>query len=182
MDSAQGIVRLEPDEADSILALPRAEVGLLSAIASRARVEGADAARRKAAPAPTTKRTGIMHMRRAPAFTYAMQIEGAKQSAIKIGWAFDWLQRERTFNHAAMPAIGGLRYNTKLHQLFNTARDAFRMEQWLLRRFANRLHANNIEIVTPLTLTELQSAWTDYLVHADRCRRWLLQRDVEGGN
>lgn len=71
MDTAQGIVRLEPDEADSILALPRSEVGLLSAIAARARVERADAARRKAAPAPTTKRTGIMHMRRAPAFTYA---------------------------------------------------------------------------------------------------------------
>ncbi|MFK4874965.1 hypothetical protein [Novosphingobium sp. ZW T3_23] len=111
-----------------------------------------------------------------------MQIEGAKQSVIKIGWAFDWLQRERTFNHAAMPAIGGLRYKTKLHQLFNTARDAFRMEQWLLRRFSNRRHANNIEIVTPLTLTELQSARTDYLVHADRCHRWLLQRDVEAGN
>lgn len=40
MDTAQGIVRLEPDEADSILALPRTEVGLLSAIAARARWTG----------------------------------------------------------------------------------------------------------------------------------------------
>jgi hypothetical protein len=171
MDSAQGIVRLESSEADSILALPRTEVGLLSAIAARARVAGADAARRKAAPPPTTERTGIMHMRRAPAFTYAMEIQGAKHSAVKIGWAFDWLQRERVFNHAALPVIGGLRYKAKLHQLFDTARDAFRMEQWLLNRFDDRRHVNNIEIVTPLTLAELQSDWTDYLVMVRRQAR-----------
>ena len=47
MDSAEGIVRLESSEATSILALPRTEVGLLSAIADRARVEGVDAARCK---------------------------------------------------------------------------------------------------------------------------------------
>lgn len=168
MDSAQGIVPLEPSEETSILALPRTEVGLLSAIAARARVEGADAARRKAAPPPTTERTGIMHMRRAPAFTYAMEIQGAKQPAIKIGWAFDWAQRERALNHAAMPAIGGLRYKTRLHQLFHTAKDAFRMEQWILRRFDHRRHASNVEVVTPLTLDELQSAWTDYLMMVRR--------------
>jgi hypothetical protein len=168
MDSAQGIVALEPEEEGAILALPRTEVGLLSAIAARARVEGSDAARRKAAPPPTTERTGIMHMRRAPAFTYAMEIQGADRPAMKIGWAYDWSQRERGFNHAAMPAIGGLRYKTKLHQLFGTARKAFSMEQWLLQRFDSRRHANNVEILVPLTLEEIQRAWTDYLLMSRR--------------
>lgn len=168
MDAVQGIVALEADEAARILALPRSQVGLLSPIAARARVEGADAARRKAAPPPTTQRTGIMLMRRAPAFTYAMEILGAKEPAIKIGWAFDWSQRERTFNHTAMPAIGGLRYKTELHHLFDTAREAFRMEQSLLARFDQRRHPHNAEIVTPATLDDVKVAWIDYLVSLRR--------------
>lgn len=168
MDAAQGIVALDDEDAARILALPRTEVGLLSAIAARARVDGADMARRKAAPPPTTQRRGVMHMRRAPAFTYAMEVQGAKQSAFKIGWAFDWSQRERTFNHAAMPDIGGLRYKTKLHQIFSTAREAFRMEQWLLRRFDHRRHPHNVEILTPISWDEVQRAWMDYLLMARR--------------
>lgn len=168
MDSAQGIVPLGPAEASAILALPRSEVGLLSSIAARARVEGASAARRKAAPPPTTERRGVMHMRRAPAFTYAMIIEGARADAFKIGWAFDWEQRERHFNHSSMPALGGLRYKTRFHQLFATARDAFRMEQALLRHFDGRRHRDNVEIVSPLTVDELDRAWIDYLVALKR--------------
>ncbi|MGI4876437.1 MAG: hypothetical protein ACRYG4_03005 [Janthinobacterium lividum] len=85
MDSAQGIVPLEPSEEASILALPMSEVGLLSAIAARARVEGADAARRKAAPPPATERTGIMHMRRAPAFALCDGNTGCKATGDE-GW------------------------------------------------------------------------------------------------
>jgi len=168
MDAVQGIVRLDSVEAARILSLPRIEVELLSPISARARVEGAEAARRKAAPPPTTRRAGVMHMRRAPAFTYAMAIVGAEKPAVKIGWAFDWMERQRTFNHAAMPAIGGLRYKTELHQLFATAREAFHMEQWLLERFDKQRHPHNIEIVTPATIAEVQKAWTDYLVLARR--------------
>jgi hypothetical protein len=168
MDAAQGIVPLQPHEADAILALPRTEVALLTSAAARARIEGSELARRKGAPPPTTTRRGIMHMRRAPAFTYAMEISGAATPAVKIGWAFDWSRRERGFNQAAMPGLGGLRYRTKLHHLFDSAHDAFRMEQWLLRRFANRRHAHNGEIVVPITMREVEDAWLQYLAVARR--------------
>ncbi|HEU0098744.1 MAG TPA: hypothetical protein VFQ67_08195 [Allosphingosinicella sp.] len=164
MDSAQGIVLLDDADARAILALPRTEVGLLSSVAARARVEGADIARRKATPPPTTQRRGIMHMRKAPAFAYAMEIVGAAKPAVKIGWTFNWIQRERQFNHKAMPALGGLRYKTRLHHLFGTAREAFGMEQALLRRFDALRHGDNIEILTPVGMAEVDRAWADYLV------------------
>jgi hypothetical protein len=164
MDSAQGIVLLDDFEARAVLALPRTEVGLLSSVAARARVEGVDIARRKAAPPPTTERRGIMHVRRAAAFTYAMEIVGAAKPAVKVGWAFDWMQRERHFNHSAMPALGGLRYKTRLHHLFATARDAFGMEQALLRRFGALRHSSNVEILAPMSMAEINRAWTDYLI------------------
>jgi hypothetical protein len=50
------------------------EVMLLAPVRAVARVEGEDVARRRAAPSPTTRRTGVMHFRRAPAYTY--EIEG----------------------------------------------------------------------------------------------------------
>lgn len=164
MDSVQGIVVLTEAETAAILGFPRTEIGILGPVAARARVEGVDAARRKAAPPPTTTRTGIMHMRRAPAFTYAMELVGAQVSAIKIGWAFDWKTRQRQFNHASMPTIGGVRYKTFLHHLWNTAEAAFRMEQTLLRQFDNRRHSANNEVVIPLAKEELEHAWTDYLI------------------
>jgi hypothetical protein len=125
MDAAQGIVPLSQDESDAVLALARVPVPLMSPFRARTRVEGIETARRRAAPPPSTKRAGVMHMRRAPAFTYAMKIEGATVPAFKFGWAFDWKQRERQFNQAAMPIIGGLRYQTVFHEIWETAFDAF---------------------------------------------------------
>lgn len=112
-----------------------------------------------------------MHMRHAPAFTYAMRIEGASASAFKIGWAFDWKQRERQFNQTAMPAIGGLRYRTVLQELWDAAFEAFRMEQVLLRRFNSVRHAQNIEVVSPLIESELLRVWTDYVWERRRAVR-----------
>lgn len=163
MDSAQGIVPLLEREAGQILALPREPVGLRRAVKASARVEGEEAARRKGAPPPTTTRTGFMHMRRAPAFTYVMAIEGASVPAFKIGWAFDWKQRERQFNQAAMPAIGGLRYKTVFKELWQTANEAFRMEQSLLRDFDSNRHPSNSEIVSKISVETVQQAWIDYL-------------------
>ena len=40
----------------------------------------------------------------------------------------------------------------------------FRMEQALLRHFDGRRHRDNVEIVSPLTVNELDRAWIDYLV------------------
>lgn len=171
MDSAQGIVPLLADEAGPILALPREPVELLRPARAEARMSGLDAARRRRAPPPTTKRTGIMHMRRAPAFTYAMAIEGGRLPSVKIGWAFDWQQRERHFNQAAMPDLGGLRYRTILYELWDTAMDAFRMEQALLRIFDSRRHPRNREIIAPLDSKTIEETWINYLATRRHRRR-----------
>src|SRR6185312_4885786 len=129
MDAAAGIVPLLADETDTIMALPKRPVELLMPVRARARVEGLDAARRRGAPSPTTHRTGIMHMRRAPAFTYCMAAESAFQVSFKVGWAFDCASRQRQFNLYAMPSLGGIRYITRLHRLWGQAKEAFEMEQ-----------------------------------------------------
>ncbi len=168
MDAALGIVPLTDDEGERVLALRRRGVELLLPVRARARVEGAEAARRRAAPPPTTKRSGVMHMRRAPAYTYCMEVEGAEQHAFKIGWAFDYEVRERQFNQSSLPQIGGLRYRTRLHHLWDTARDAFAMEQALLRRFDDQRHPANREIVVGITYDDMLAAWTNRLA---RCTR-----------
>ena len=115
-------------------------------------------AKRKAPP-PTTKRAGVMHMRRARAYTYAMRIRGADGLAFKIGWAFDFHQRADRFNHASMPDLGGLKYEPVWYHLWDTARLAYHMEQRLLAHFADHRHPVNNEIVIGVTENELGSAW-----------------------
>jgi hypothetical protein len=117
-----------------------------------------------------------MHLRRAPAFTYAMRLEGATTSAFKIGWAFDWKQRERQFNQAAMPAAGGLRYRTVYHEIWETAFDAFRMEQALLRHFDSARHPQNREVVSAVGEDKLLAAWIRCLQATKQTRQ--LQTEV----
>jgi hypothetical protein len=140
MDSASGIVTLTDEEAQRIERLPKMEVPLLAPVRAVARVEGEDVARRRAAPPPTTRRTGVMHFRRAPAYTYAMKIEGAAAMSFKVGWAFDYRMRERDFNLSSLPQLGGLRYRAALHHLCDTARAAYRMEQKILTKFDTQRH------------------------------------------
>jgi len=147
MDAASGIVPLTGDEIDAILKLPRKEVEILAPIRARARIEGEEKARRRGAPPPTTTRRGIMHMRHAPAYTYVMAIRGAPIESFKIGWAFDYRARQRTFNVAALPELGGLKYETRLQHLWDTAQQAFKMEQELLQQFDSTRHRSNREIV-----------------------------------
>lgn len=173
MDAALGIVQLTEDEAAAILTLPRVAVPLLRPVRAAARVEGAEAARRRAAPPPTTTRTGVMHLRRAPAYTYAMRVENNRQSAFKIGWAFDWRQRMQQFNQAALPTLGGVRYSIVLAELWNTAIEAFRMEQSLLRQFDSLRQSENVEVVAPLLYDDLETAWKIYVQHARRVPRRL---------
>ncbi|MEI2387848.1 hypothetical protein [Breoghania sp. JC706] len=92
-----------------------------------------------------------------------MMIEGASPPSFKIGWAFDWRQRERDFNQVAMPELGGVRYRTILHELWDTAMDAFRMEQALLRHFDALRHARNQEVVSAVAADKIQKSWIDYL-------------------
>ena len=163
MDSALGIVPLTEQEAAAVIELVREPVELLLSIRTRARIEGEEAARRRAAPPPTTMRQGVMHLRRAPAYTYLMAIEGAQGIAFKIGWAFEYNARQQQFNQFALPDIGGLRYVTRLHRLWDTARDAFAMEQAILRRFDQKRHRSNREVIHGVEYTRLEAAWVDYL-------------------
>ncbi len=163
-ESVKGIVPLTDEEAAKIINLRKEEVQLLTpTIRARARIEGHATARKKSSPPPTTKRNGVMHMRRAPAYTYVMEIIGTKDSAFKIGWAFDYEVRQRQFNQSSMPEIGGLQYKTILHNLFNTAREAYDMEQRLLKHFDKKRHKSNHEIIHKVTLDELRSTWINHI-------------------
>src|SRR5260370_28494699 len=146
MDAALGNVPLMEQEATAVTGLPREPVELLLPIRARARIEGEDTARRRAAPPPTTTRQGIMHLRGATAYTYLMAIEGAQVTAFKIGWAFEYSSRQRQFNQIIIPDISGLRYITRLHRLWDTARQAYTMEQAILQRFDRVRHRANREV------------------------------------
>jgi hypothetical protein len=163
MDAALGIVPLMEQEATAVTGLPREPVGLLLPIRARARIEGEDTARRRAAPPPTTTRQGIMHLRGAPAYTYLMAIEGAQVTAFKIGWAFEYSSRQRQFNQIIIPDISGLRYITRLHRLWDTARQAYTMEQAILQRFDRVRHRANREVIHGVPYSTLEAAWVDYL-------------------
>ena len=162
MDSAQGIVPLTDEEAKRIIDLEWRDEELLKRTAqAEARI---NPTRRHTAPPPTTSRRGVMHMRRANAYTYAMKIEGARAGAFKVGWAFDYKRRAEEFNHAAMPDLGGLKYVPKLVHLWNTARMAFNMEQRLLQEFSGNLHSINREIIVGVGEQKLLDRWTKCLL------------------
>ena len=88
-----------------------------------------------------------------------MKLVGATQNAFKIGWAFDFKQRARQFNHAAMPDLGGIEYRPFRFHLWDTARQAFVMEQALLSHLDARLHPNNVEIVQGVSDDDLDALW-----------------------
>jgi len=164
MDSALGIVPLTADETEQIERLPKEEVALLAPVRAVARIEGEDVARRRAAPPPTTQRRGVMHLCRAPVYTYAMRIEGITATLFKIGWAFDYKKRERDFNLSSLPQLGGLRYRAAFYHLWDTAQAAYKMEQTILRKFDTQRHPSNREVVFGITYDALHSAWIEYLM------------------
>jgi len=145
------------------MALRREPAELLQpSVRARARLEGTAAARRMTAPPPTTTRRGVMHMRHAPAFTYAMRVEGATPMSFKLGWAFDFKLRAEQFNQASMPELGGLRYKPVLNHFWDTARQVYCMEHRLLKHFSSHRHAANFEIVHGILFAELESAWVKF--------------------
>lgn len=165
MDSAQGVVPLNDEEAARIRALDWREEKLLQPTArAQGRLARKHGGARRTAPPPTTTRSRVMHMRRAPAYTYAMRVVGARSSAFKVGWAFDYKQRARQFNHAAMPSLGSLEYKPILVQLWDTARQAYAVEQKLLSLLSDKLHANNSEIAFGLSEDELSAAWNNVVL------------------
>ena len=160
MDSALGLVAMTRDEEAKVRALHWEPIELLKSARADARITGNDSLRRRGAPPPSTTRTGIMHMRDAPAHTYAMRVKGASEIAFKIGWAFDAKERRREFNLASLPALGGLSYELRLIHLWNTARSAFLMEQLVLRHFDKHRHPANREVITGVLPEQLKESWT----------------------
>ena len=161
MDSAfSGLVEMTPEEEAKVRALRWEPIELLKSVRADTRIEGKDAVRRRGAPPPSTTRAGIMHMRSVPAHTYAMRIKHASEIAFKIGWTFDATARQREFNLAAIPALGGLSYEIKLTHLWNTARSAFLMEQLILRHFDKHRHPANREVITGVPYKRLEEVWT----------------------
>lgn len=161
MASAQGIVPLTVEEEQKVRALRWHEGQLLQPTAQTLeRMAKKHGISKRSAPPPTTRRTGIMHMRRAPAYTYAMEIRSARQLAFKIGWAFDFRQRRDQFNHASLPDLGGLEYVPAWYHLWDTAKQAYHMEQCLLLRLADHRHPANNEVIVGVRRQELEALWS----------------------
>ena len=58
-----------------------------------------------------------------------------------------------------LPQLGGLRYRTVLFELWDTARQAFDMEQAILRQFDVARHPANREVIYGVPYEKLQAAW-----------------------
>ena len=175
MNAASGIVSLTADEGEKISQLAIEEIELLQpSVRTRRRIEKHTDFKFRSGPAPsTTQRQGIMHMRNAPASTYLLElttadqrrpgayVDGPRDHLYKIGWAFDVEKRLRMFNRYALPSHGGLSYELKDSFLWDTARQAFRMEQQLLRHYSRFRCQENSEIIRlPHTdLRRLPSEW-----------------------
>jgi hypothetical protein len=124
--------------------------------------------RRGGAPPPTTIRQGVMHLRHAQAYTYLMQIEGASELAFKIGWAFEYTSRQKEFNQAALPVLGGLRYVIRKYHLWDTAKQAFKMEQELLSNFEKNRHSANREVIFGISFEMIEAAWGQFVAKLSR--------------
>jgi hypothetical protein len=160
IDSASGLVEMTPVEEAKVRALRWEPIEILKSVRADTRIGDESSARKRGAPPPSTIRAGIMHMRNAPAHTYAMRVKGASAIAFKIGWASDAKARERKFNLASIPALGGLSYEIKLIHLWETARSAFLMEQLVLRHFDKHRHPANREVITGISEETLLQTWT----------------------
>jgi len=163
---AATITALTDEEAERILRLPRHEIGVRGVSHRVAIARGRRPGR--SGPPPATSRAGVMHLRRASAFTYAMSIEGIAEPYFKIGWAFDVKLRENQFNLASLPGLGGVRYVTALIQYWPTAMEAFQLEQALLNQFVSLRHSHNAEVVGPLSMNDLQKIWTEFVFKKSR--------------
>jgi hypothetical protein len=162
-NAVTGIVPLTAEEADRVLTLARREIAVLQPSAAAAHRLGLPSPGRHSAPPPRT-RLAIMHVRDRPAFTYAFKVEGNSGDAIKVGWAFDWKLRLRGFKQVAMSEIGGVRYSAHRFQLWDSARQAFRMEQTMLHRLADcRVYPDNSEMLR-VDFARFEREWTAVLV------------------
>lgn len=159
MAAVTSIVPLDrPDEVAHADALTLREVDLLAPRPGKlGKEEQQQLARSKSSPGVALIRRGWINLRHAPAWTYAMQI--GNQNHWKIGWAFDPERRRRDFEHAAMPSLGGLAYRVRFREHWNTAKQAWRMEQQFLRHFDTRRSPHNHEVLFEVLEKDLSAVW-----------------------
>ncbi len=159
--AAAGIVLLTSEEEARVLSHPFHKVPLITSVSADRKLYGEEAAKRRGAPVPAEGvRRGIMHMRNAPASVYWFRLEiNGKIVGHKIGWAFDWRQRLRQFNSIALSTLGGLRYRQHSIQDFNTAREAYNVEQGLLKAFDHLRHSSNREVITGIKVKQIEEVW-----------------------
>lgn len=162
LDAAASIVPLEPDEAAKVETEATEEVPLLPRRRPAAPLDGHPDQRGEGPPPATTTRRGVMHMRRAPAFTYAFRLIGADNWAVKFGWAFDFRQRMRLFNQQSLPSLGGIEYRPVFFARWPSARHAYLVERQLLLHFQQRRHPKNREVVVGVDDDELNEIWHHY--------------------
>lgn len=163
INAAAGIVDLTEEEAAKIRSLRREEVPLLEPSAAAAKKLGSSKLK-KISPPPAEAVRYVMKMRHAPAYTYVFRVELPGQAAFKIGWTFDFERRMRLFNQASLPSLGGLNYSGHRHHLWGSAKQAYQMEQKLLKLFDSKRHSHNHEIVTGVSEQELEEAWMKLLI------------------
>lgn len=185
MDAVTSIVPLTTEEEAAILALSHHEIPVLQPhLAKLNQLARDDLARSKSSPGVALVRKGLMTLRDAPAFTYCMTIERAERRdsarrigstrndhdilGFKIGWAFDPKRRRHDFNHAALPSLGGLRYEIFRTEQWRTTRDAWAMEQAILRRFDVNRSRHNHEVLAGITIRQIEAAWTVALIDQRR--------------
>jgi len=164
--AAAGIVPLTTEEEARVLAHPFHQIPLLrSSISADRKLYGEQAAKKRGAPPPTEgARRGIMHMRDAPAYVYWFHLViNGKIVGHKIGWAFEWKQRGQQFNSVSLAALGGLLYKEHRVQQFDTARQAFTVEQKILRSLDHKRHPSNREVLTGVASINIESVWDEII-------------------
>lgn len=161
--AASGIVPLTAEEEARVLAHPFYEIPLLKSVSADRKLYGDEGSKRRGAPVPTEGvRRGIMHMRNAPAEVYWFRlVSEGKVRGHKIGWAFDSGMRLKQFNSVALHQLGGLHYQGYRRQPLSTAREAFRVEQKMLRIFDTRRHINNREVLSGISTSQIEAAWDE---------------------
>jgi hypothetical protein len=160
--AAAGIVPLTADEESRVLAHPLHEIPLLKpSISADRKLYGDQAAKKRGAPVPTEGvRRGIMHMRDASASVYWFQLVlDGKIVGHKIGWAFEWRRRLQLFNSVSLSPLGGLLYKVHRVQEFDKARQAFNVEQRILRNLDQQRHPGNREVLTGIAPAKIDEVW-----------------------
>ncbi len=170
-NSAVGIVPLNDDEAQAILHYPRHEIPVALSPGAISKIEKAglaDDLKGKGAPPPTDgKREFEVSYGDKFADVYCFQlIVNGKIVGHKIGWALDCKVRQKQFNSASLPSLGGIEYRLKFKQKVETASIAYAIEQTILARFEQKRYPHNQEVITGVSKADIEKVWMEVTTEA----------------